>query len=61
MISLPIHIIQAAAWEAVVTCFFLDTAHDATGYIALIRQLLVPGGLWLSIGKLYIIIVYIDR
>ena len=43
---------QRMCWESVLTCFFIDTAHDVTEYIGLIRQLLVPGGAWVNLGPL---------
>jgi hypothetical protein len=33
-----------AAWDAVVTCFFLDTAHNIVEYIEIISKLLKDGG-----------------
>lgn len=43
---------QAEAWDAVVTCFFLDTAPVVIEYVALIHRLLRPGGVWVNIGPL---------
>ena len=43
---------QQSCWEAIVTCFFIDTAHDAVDYLERIRTLLVPGGAWVNIGPL---------
>eukprot|EP00668_Euglena_longa_P033695 GGOE01043303.1.p1 GENE.GGOE01043303.1~~GGOE01043303.1.p1 ORF type:complete len:264 (-),score=64.19 GGOE01043303.1:439-1230(-) len=43
---------QSGTWDAVVTCFFIDTAQDVFAYIDAIHRLLVPGGLWLNIGPL---------
>lgn len=37
-------------WNAVVTCFFLDTAPDPVAYIDLIYRLLRPGGWWINFG-----------
>jgi hypothetical protein len=33
-----------AAWDAVVTCFFLDTAHNIVEYIEIISKVLKDGG-----------------
>mmetsp|Transcript_44264 Transcript_44264/g.116336 ORF Transcript_44264/g.116336 Transcript_44264/m.116336 type:complete len:384 (-) Transcript_44264:285-1436(-) len=43
---------QHAQWDAILTMFFIDTAHNIVEYIRLIRQLLVPGGAWVSLGPL---------
>lgn len=40
------------AWDCVLTCFFLDTAHDVTEYVAIIYEVLRPGGYWLNLGPL---------
>jgi len=43
---------HAGAWSAVVTCFFIDTAHNVLNYVTTIRNLLPPGGVWLNLGPL---------
>ena len=43
---------QHACWECLLTCFFIDTAHDICEYIRLITRLLTPGGAWVSLGPL---------
>mmetsp|Transcript_13657 Transcript_13657/g.50883 ORF Transcript_13657/g.50883 Transcript_13657/m.50883 type:complete len:458 (-) Transcript_13657:563-1936(-) len=43
---------HVAEWDAVVTCFFLDTAPRVTTYIALIYRMLKPGGVWINGGPL---------
>ena len=35
-----------AAWNSVVTVFFIDTAHNIVEYVERIYQILLPGGLW---------------
>lgn len=35
---------QDGQWDAVVTCFFIDTAHNVIDYLERIRKLLKPGG-----------------
>uniref|UniRef100_A0A452ZJ14 Uncharacterized protein n=1 Tax=Aegilops tauschii subsp. strangulata TaxID=200361 RepID=A0A452ZJ14_AEGTS len=35
---------QESAWDAVVTCFFLDTAHNIVEYIEIISKILKDGG-----------------
>ncbi|KAG1348044.1 carnosine N-methyltransferase [Cocos nucifera] len=43
---------QEAFWDAVVTCFFLDTAHNIVEYIEIISKLLKSGGVWINLGPL---------
>ena len=43
---------QSNCWDAIVSSFFIDTAHDVTKYVARIRSLLTPGGVWLNLGPL---------
>lgn len=40
----------AEAWDAVVTCFFLDTAANALQYVETIHRILRPGGVWVNMG-----------
>lgn len=39
-------------WDAVTTCYFIDTAHNILEYIKLIGRLLVKGGHWINFGPL---------
>lgn len=41
-----------AAWDSVLTCFFLDTAKNVFFYIRTIADIIRPGGLWANIGPL---------
>ncbi|XP_062231854.1 uncharacterized protein LOC133929203 isoform X2 [Phragmites australis] len=43
---------QESAWDAVVTCFFLDTAHNIVEYIEIISKVLKDGGIWINLGPL---------
>lgn len=43
---------QAGRWDAVVTCFFLDTAPVVIEYVEAIHRLLRPGGVWVNVGPL---------
>ncbi|XP_016486457.2 uncharacterized protein LOC107806745 [Nicotiana tabacum] len=43
---------QAGVWDAVVTCFFLDTAHNIVEYIEIISEVLKDGGVWINLGPL---------
>ncbi|KAK2351326.1 S-adenosyl-L-methionine-dependent methyltransferase superfamily protein [Trifolium repens] len=44
---------QKGAWDAVVTCFFIDTAHNSVEYIEIISQILKDGGVWINLGPLF--------
>jgi carnosine N-methyltransferase len=41
-----------SAWDAVVCCFFLDTAANVLEYLRVIRFMLRPGGIFISFGPL---------
>lgn len=43
---------QRDEWDAIVTCFFVDTAHNVAEYARVIFQALKPGGVWLNLGPL---------
>ncbi|MCO5547769.1 hypothetical protein L7F22_001221 [Adiantum nelumboides] len=43
---------QEGTWDAVVTCFFIDTAHNIVEYIEIIAKILKPGGVWINLGPL---------
>lgn len=43
---------QAGAWDSVVTCFFIDTAHNVVEYLEVIARALKPGGVWINLGPL---------
>ncbi|RVW37827.1 Carnosine N-methyltransferase [Vitis vinifera] len=42
----------AGVWDAVVTCFFIDTAHNIVEYIEIISRILKDGGVWINFGPL---------
>eukprot|EP00598_Pedospumella_elongata_P010457 CAMPEP_0185003614 /NCGR_PEP_ID=MMETSP1098-20130426/76952_1 /TAXON_ID=89044 /ORGANISM="Spumella elongata, Strain CCAP 955/1" /LENGTH=475 /DNA_ID=CAMNT_0027531297 /DNA_START=74 /DNA_END=1501 /DNA_ORIENTATION=+ len=42
----------ASNWDAVVTCFFVDTAPVVLDYIEAIFRMLKPGGVWVNLGPL---------
>lgn len=46
------HPSQAEAWDAVVSCFFIDTAHNVVEYLEVIAKALKPGGVWINLGPL---------
>lgn len=39
-------------FDCVVTCFFIDTAHNVVQYVEVIRHCLKEGGYWLNLGPL---------
>ena len=39
-------------WDCVVTCFFVDTAHNIVAYVETIQKILKPGGYWINLGPL---------
>lgn len=43
---------QIAEWDAVLTCFFLDTAKNVFQYIRVIADIIREGGLWINLGPL---------
>ena len=43
---------HAAAWDALVTPFFVDTAHNVLAYLALFARIVRPGGVWVNCGPL---------
>lgn len=43
---------QKDEWDAVVTCFFLDTANNIVSYLEAIFSILKPGSYWINIGPL---------
>jgi len=43
---------QCGEWDAMATCFFLDTAKNIFLYVRTIAQLVRPGGLWVNLGPL---------
>jgi N2227-like protein len=43
-VSIKFLVFHAGSWDAVVTCFFLDTAHNIVEYIEIISKILKDGG-----------------
>jgi len=43
---------SAGIWDAVLTCFFIDTAKNIVNYLRIIHKILAPGGVWINIGPL---------
>jgi len=44
------YFVCAECWDAVLSCFFLDTAHNVIQYIRAIYRMLKPGGYLINIG-----------
>ncbi|THH28862.1 hypothetical protein EUX98_g5320 [Antrodiella citrinella] len=43
---------QAGHWDAILTCFFIDTAKNIVNYLRIIHRILAPGGVWINLGPL---------
>lgn len=43
---------HAASVDAVLTCFFIDTAPNLISYIETVKSCLKPGGIWINLGPL---------
>lgn len=43
---------QAASWDCVATCYFLDTANNILEYVRCISSILKVGGHWINFGPL---------
>ncbi|ETW77530.1 hypothetical protein HETIRDRAFT_327542, partial [Heterobasidion irregulare TC 32-1] len=39
-------------WDAILTCFFIDTAKNIVNYLRIIHKILAPGGVWINLGPL---------
>ncbi|KZT26103.1 N2227-domain-containing protein [Neolentinus lepideus HHB14362 ss-1] len=42
----------AEQWDAIVTCFFIDTAKNIVNYLRILHRILKPGGVWINLGPL---------
>ncbi|KAJ9065285.1 hypothetical protein DSO57_1021345 [Entomophthora muscae] len=40
-------------WDAIITCFFIDTAKNVADYIETIYSMLKPGGAWINLGSCF--------
>jgi len=49
---LEVYADQSDAWDAVLSCFFVDTAPVVLEYVDAIFRLLKPGGAWVNLGPL---------
>ncbi|KAF7308312.1 N2227 domain-containing protein [Mycena chlorophos] len=43
---------HAGLWDAILTCFFIDTAKNIVNYLRIIHSILAPGGIWINLGPL---------
>ncbi|KAF7304952.1 N2227 domain-containing protein [Mycena kentingensis (nom. inval.)] len=39
-------------WDAILTCFFIDTAKNIVNYLRILYEILAPGGVWINLGPL---------
>ena len=44
---------RAGTWDSVVTCFFIDTAHNIVEYIEIIWKILKDGGVRLNLVPIW--------
>ncbi|PPQ79034.1 hypothetical protein CVT25_002343 [Psilocybe cyanescens] len=43
---------QKGQWNAILTCFFIDTAKNIVNYLRILHTILAPGGVWINLGPL---------
>ncbi|KAF9255445.1 N2227-domain-containing protein [Marasmius fiardii PR-910] len=43
---------QSGLWDAIMTCFFIDTAKNIVNYLRILHRILAPGGVWINMGPL---------
>ncbi|KIY53912.1 N2227-domain-containing protein [Fistulina hepatica ATCC 64428] len=43
---------QSGQWDAILTCFFIDTAKNIVNYLRIMHKILTPGGVWINVGPL---------
>ncbi|THH19544.1 hypothetical protein EW146_g1640 [Bondarzewia mesenterica] len=43
---------QSGQWDAILTCFFIDTAKNIVNYLRILHKILAPGGVWVNLGPL---------
>ncbi|PVG03867.1 N2227-domain-containing protein [Serendipita vermifera] len=43
---------ETGQWDAVLSCFFIDTAKNIVNYLRVIHRILAPGGVWINCGPL---------
>jgi len=43
---------QEGEWNAILTCFFIDTAKNIVNYLRILHRILAPGGVWINLGPL---------
>ncbi|KAK0460511.1 N2227-like protein-domain-containing protein [Desarmillaria tabescens] len=43
---------HSGQWNAILTCFFIDTAKNIVNYLRIIHRILAPGGVWINLGPL---------
>ncbi|TFY80859.1 hypothetical protein EWM64_g3160 [Hericium alpestre] len=43
---------HSGQWDAILTCFFIDTAKNIVNYLRILHKILAPGGVWINLGPL---------
>ncbi|KAF8625858.1 hypothetical protein AX17_006754 [Amanita inopinata Kibby_2008] len=43
---------HAGQWDAILTCFFIDTAKNIINFLRIMHRILAPGGVWVNLGPL---------
>ncbi|KDQ56529.1 hypothetical protein JAAARDRAFT_194531 [Jaapia argillacea MUCL 33604] len=43
---------HSGQWDAIMTCFFIDTAKNIVNYLRILHRILAPGGVWINLGPL---------
>ncbi|KAJ2203400.1 hypothetical protein EV180_007526 [Coemansia sp. RSA 518] len=43
---------QKEKWDAIVTCFFMDTANNVLAYLDTMWSAMKPGAVWINLGPL---------
>ncbi|KIY65522.1 N2227-domain-containing protein [Cylindrobasidium torrendii FP15055 ss-10] len=44
--------VNAGQFDAILTCFFIDTAKNPLAYLRILHRILKPGGVWINLGPL---------
>ncbi|KAF8922369.1 N2227-domain-containing protein [Mucidula mucida] len=44
--------VHAGQFDAILTCFFIDTAKNPLSYLRTLHRILAPGGVWINLGPL---------
>lgn len=44
--------VHSGQFNAILTCFFIDTAKNPLSYLRILHRILAPGGVWINLGPL---------